>query len=297
MPAQAPSPRPRGKMIDIGSGRTLHAVFAGPRHSRCPLVILEAGAFGFSADWAAVQAKLAADGIRSLAYDRAGLGFSDPGPAPRDGLAIVSDLEALLTATHETCPLIACGHSMAGLHVRLFAARNRSRIVGLVLVDATTPEAMDSSMVSGFVDQFSKVSKLAAWGAGAGLFKPFAGTPLGDAIGLDGAPGSEKRWAFALASHNKWASAEVESWAASARQALEAGDADPAWPVAVVLAGGGGARGGLRELQTAPAKASRAGLVEQVIGASHATVLNGTYADAVVRGIEHVRRTAGVTSS
>ena len=291
MAANPNLPKARGRMIDLG-GRRLHGVFAGPRNASDPLVVLEAGAFGFSADWAAVQEKLAADGIRSLAYDRAGLGFSDPGPSPRDGLAIVADLEAFLAATHEAGPLIACGHSMAGLHVRLFAARNAARIVGLVLVDATTPEAMESSMISGFVDQFSKVSRLAAWGAGAGLFKPFAGTPLGDAIGLDGAPGSEKRWAFAHGGHNKWASEEVESWSASARQAVEAGPADPNWPVAVVLAGGGGARGGLRAFQVAPAEASRAGKVEQVVGASHATVLSGTYADAVVRGIEHVRRAA-----
>jgi pimeloyl-ACP methyl ester carboxylesterase len=289
-------PKPRGRMVDIGGGRRIHGVFAGPKHASCPLVVLEAGAFGFSADWSAVQEKLAAKGIRSLAYDRAGLGFSDPGPLPRDGLAIVADLEAFLTGTNEPGPFIVCGHSMAGLHVRLFAARNAARIVGLVLVDATTPEAMESAMVSGFVDQFSKISRLAAWGAGAGLFKPFSGTPLGDAIGLDGAPGTEKRWAFGAAGHNKWASAEVDSWSDSARQAVEAGPLDPRWPVAVILAGGG-ARGGLRAMQTAPAEASRAGLVEQVKGSSHATLLSGTYADAVVRGIEYVRRAAEARSS
>ena len=67
--------------------------------------MLEAGSFGFSADWAAVQARLAAEGLRSLAYDRAGLGLSDPGPEPRDSQAIVGDLEALLAALGETGPL------------------------------------------------------------------------------------------------------------------------------------------------------------------------------------------------
>jgi pimeloyl-ACP methyl ester carboxylesterase len=294
---QATHPKPRGRMVDIGGGRRLHGVFAGPKHSSCPLVVLEAGAFGFSADWSAVQQKLSTDGIRSLAYDRAGLGFSDPGPAPRDGLAIVADLEAFLAKTNEAGPFLVCGHSMAGLHVRLFAARNAARIVGLVLVDATTPEAMESAMVSGFVDQFSTVSKLAAWSARVGLFKPFTGTPLGDAIGLDGAPEAEKRWAFAAPKHNKWASAEVECWSNSAQEAIEAGDLDPRWPVAVILAGGGGTLGGLRAMQTAPAKASRAGMVEQVKGSTHATLLSETYADAVVRGIEHVRRAAEARAS
>jgi pimeloyl-ACP methyl ester carboxylesterase len=57
----------------------MHVVPVGPAE-RQPLVLLEAGSTGFSADWAMVQARLAARGVRSLAYDRAGLGLSDPGP-------------------------------------------------------------------------------------------------------------------------------------------------------------------------------------------------------------------------
>lgn len=185
-------------MIDIGDGRLLHGVFAGPVHASSPLVLLEAGAFGFSADWSAVQDKLSERGIRSLAYDRAGLGFSDPGPSPRDGLAIVSDIEAFLAKTHEAGPFLLCGHSMAGLHVRLFAARNAARIVGLVLVDATTPEAMELAMVSGFVDQFSKVSRLCGLGGrGRSVQAVFGNAPRrrdrpgrgawdGEAVGLRG---------------------------------------------------------------------------------------------------------------
>ena len=124
MTADAPA---RGERFSIGDDRRLRAVRAGPARSDRPLVVLEAGAFGFSADWAAVQARLADQGVRSLAYDRAGLGYSDPGPEPRDSLAIAVDLERLLASIGETGPLILCGHSMAGLHVRLFAARNPGR--------------------------------------------------------------------------------------------------------------------------------------------------------------------------
>ena len=75
----------RGRFIDIG-GRRLRAVLAGPERGR-PLIVCEHGAFGCAADWAVVQERLAARSLRSLAYDRAGLGHSDPGPAPRDGRA------------------------------------------------------------------------------------------------------------------------------------------------------------------------------------------------------------------
>ena len=287
MPAQATAPRPRGRMVEIGCGRTLHAVSAGPASSARPLVLLEAGAFGFSADWAAVQDKLSHRGLRSLAYDRAGLGFSQPGPEPRDGDAIARDLEKLLLHLGEPGPFVLCGHSMAGLHVRLFAAGNAARVVGVVLVDATTPEAMDSRMISGFVQHFGTATRLAAWGAEAGLLAPLSGTGLGDAIGLEGAPGMEKRWAFANPGHNHWASREVQCWADSAREAREAGTFDPRLPVAVILTGTAAERSGFRGVQTAPARASNHGLIDYVAGASHATMLNGVYADAIIRGVEH----------
>lgn len=274
-------------MLDIG-GRRLHVVRAGPADHATPLVLLEAGAFGFSADWSAVQGRLASRGYASLAYDRAGLGLSDPGPSPRDGAAIGADIEALLALEAPRGPLILVGHSMAGLHVHRLAARLGDRVVGLVLVDATTPASMQSKFVSAAVAQFANVSRLAAWGAGTGLFKALSGTALGDRIGLDGEVGDHKRWAFADVDHNTWAAAEVAQWPAAARQAAEAGALDPRWPVAVVLAGPADSRSGLRTLQAAPAVASLHGLIEHVAGANHASILSGTHADAIVRGVEHV---------
>ena len=275
-------------MFDIDHGRRLRVVTSGPADSPYPLVVLEAGAFGFSADWAAAQDALAAANYRSLAYDRAGLGRSDPGAAPRDSLAIVADLERLLSATGEVGPLIVCGHSMAGLHARLFAERNPARIVGLVLVDAVTPEAMDSNLISVGIGQFGHMARAFAWGAGTGVFKPLAVTALGDQIGLTGAARDEKRWAFGDTEHNRWAAEEVTQWGQSSREAREAGVLDPDWPVAVILAGAAESANPLKALQLAPARASRAGSIEYVAGASHATVLNATYAGAIVRGVEHV---------
>src|SRR5215470_13081677 len=92
----------RGEKIDLG-GRTLRVVRAGPPGRR-PTIVLEHGAFGCAADWAVVQERLAAKGLASIAYDRAGIGHSDPGPAPRDGHAIVADCAALLAAIGEDEP-------------------------------------------------------------------------------------------------------------------------------------------------------------------------------------------------
>jgi pimeloyl-ACP methyl ester carboxylesterase len=275
-------------MIEVGGGRRMHLLAAGPPRGAGPTVLLEAGSFGFSADWAAVQARLTAKGRRSLAYDRAGLGFSDRGPTPRDGVAIVSDLEALLGAAGEAGPFILCAHSMAGLHVHLYAARNPAEVAGVVLADAATPRSMDSRRVSAAIDQFGHASRLAAWGAQAGFFGPFAGTFLGDKIGLEGAAAAEKRWAFALGEHNRWAADEVGEWPRAARQALEAGDLDPAWPVVVLLAGPPDERAWLKSLLAAPARAARRGLVEHISAADHASLLGVRHCEAVVRAIEWV---------
>lgn len=283
----ASQPPHRGAMVDIG-GRALHLVCAGPAGGS-PTVILESGAFGISADWGAVQDRLAAQGVRSCAYDRAGLGRSDPGPRPRDGMAVVADLEGLLARAGEPGPYILVGHSMAGLYVRLFAARNPGEVAGVVLVDAATAEATDHPLVRRWVAGFAGASRWAGRAASIGLFKPL-GPVMGDRIGLPPPAAAEKRRAFASGAHNRWAAEEVALWPQAAGQAAAAGAYDPAWPVAVVTAGP--ARGRMKEwkqMQAGPARASARGHVENVEAAGHATVLGVDHADAIVRAIDFVR--------
>jgi pimeloyl-ACP methyl ester carboxylesterase len=281
----------RGRMVEVAPGRALRAVAEGPSASSRPLILLEAGSFGFSADWAAVQAQLSSEGLRSLAYDRAGLGWSNPGPEPRDSQAIVADLEALLAALGEAGPLILCSHSMAGLHARLFTGRNAARVKALVLVDAVTPEATDHPLAAQMVGHFGSLSRLAAWGAKAGLARPLAGA-MGDAIGLPALASAEKRQAFGDAAHNRWAAAEVAAWHASANEGRAVGGYDPALPIAVVLTGDGRQPLGRHALQTTPATAARRGFVVHVPGANHASLLGERHAGHIVRAILSVETAA-----
>ena len=281
----------RGRMVEVAPGRALRAVAEGPPKSLRPLVVLEAGSFGFSADWAAVQARLAAEGLRSLAYDRAGLGWSEPGPEPRDSHAIVGDLEALLAALGESLPLIVVGHSMAGLHLRLFALGNAERVCAAVLVDAVTPEGMDHPLAAQMVRRFNNLSKLAAWGARAGVARPLA-APFGDAIGLPPLAKAEKQRAFADATHNRWAAAEVAAWGADVQEGRAAGPYDPALPIAVVLTGDGRQPSARQAIQTAPALASRHGFVIHVPRANHASLLGERHASHIVRAILSVEAAA-----
>ena len=283
----APTPL-RGQMVDIG-GRSLRMVCEGPDRGQSakPTVLLEAGAFGFSADWAVVQQKLADEGVRSCAYDRAGLGWSDLGPSPRDGLAVVGDLEALLKASGEPGPFVLVGHSMAGLRVRLFAARNPQLVAGIVLVDAATPEDMDDPHTRHYVSAFATASKAVAVIASFGLLQPVRSAPFADRIGLSGEPRREKQEMFASPRHNRVADEEVDTWPVTAQQARAAGAYDPAWPVAVITAehGDGAA---WKPQHDAPARASHHGLFEEVEGSEHATLLGPRFADHIVHGIDFV---------
>jgi pimeloyl-ACP methyl ester carboxylesterase len=101
-----------------------------------PTVILEAGFGAGSNAWESVQPKIARV-TRVCAYDRAGYGFSDPGPLPRDGEAIARDLDFGLKAADIAGPYVVVGHSAGGLYARLFAARRRKDVVGLVFVDSS----------------------------------------------------------------------------------------------------------------------------------------------------------------
>ena len=282
-----PMPR-RGEMVDVG-GRRMRIVCMGPQNSDKPVVILEAGAFGFAADFGTVQDQLTAKGLRNCAYDRAGMGYSDPSPKQRDGVAIAEDLEMLLAAAHVPPPYVLVGHSMGGLRLREFAGRNPDKVVGVVLVDATTPEALQDSGTRGFVEHFATASKWAGIGASAGVFTPLMGSGLANKIGLTGEAEREKRHFFANGRHNRTAAAEVALWPQASEQAAATAPFRPDMPVAVVTAGGAADwNAGRKAMQAAPAKASAHGYVDHVAGAGHNTLLGPMYADHIVRGVEFV---------
>ncbi|WP_394760868.1 alpha/beta fold hydrolase [Phenylobacterium sp.] len=286
-PSKAERASHRGELIDVG-GRRLRIVRAG-RPSARPTIVLEHGAFGCASDWAVVQARLAAKGLASVAYDRAGLGHSEPGPKPRDGQAIVADLATLLRALDEAGPFVLVGHSMGGLMVRLYALTHPKQILGVVLVDAVTPDVVTHALGSKGVSAFSKLLDLVSHGARFGMMRP-VGALAGDRIGLPPEASAEKRRIHGLASHALWAAEEVRQWKATSDQA-RAADFPSAMPIAVITAGAENTITALKEIQSVPALASRNGYIEHVAGAGHASLLGRRFADPVVRGVEHVLAT------
>lgn len=101
-----------------------------------PTVLLEAG-MGCGMDaWDAVLAPVA-EFARVCAYERAGLGRSDPAPTPRACADIVGDLGRLLREARVPPPYVLVGHSFGALCVRLYAHLHPAEVAGVVLVDPT----------------------------------------------------------------------------------------------------------------------------------------------------------------
>jgi pimeloyl-ACP methyl ester carboxylesterase len=122
-------PQP-GQLVDIG-GHRLHIWCTGPG---APAVLLDSGLGGTTADWGHVQPEVAKF-TRVCSYDRAGMGYSHPGPHPRTSQQIVNELVALLDAM-TIDKVVLVGASIGGWNVRVFASEHPERTAGLVLVDA-----------------------------------------------------------------------------------------------------------------------------------------------------------------
>ena len=104
-----------------------------------PVVVFDAGFSDWSPAWAVVQPRIA-EFTRACSYDRAGSGFSGPGPMPRTTQRIATELHDALEAGDIRRPYILVGSAFGGDHIRAFADLFPSDVAGLVLVDADSSD-------------------------------------------------------------------------------------------------------------------------------------------------------------
>lgn len=123
---------PPGRLIDIGR-RKLHLYCTG---KGTPTVILMAGGAAFSIDWALVQPKVA-ESTRVCSYDRAGLGWSGPGPEDNIVEENVGDLHAVLQASGEHGPYVLVGASIAGIYIQAYQRAFPADVAALVLTNSS----------------------------------------------------------------------------------------------------------------------------------------------------------------
>ena len=129
---------PPGKIYRV-NGYDMHLYCTG---EGSPTLILEAGWGSNSAAWAKVQPELSKV-TRVCSYDRAGFGWSQPQPPPRDADTIARQLHDLLQEADVYGPLVLMGHSAGGIYIRDYATHFPTDIVGLIFVDAATPSFED----------------------------------------------------------------------------------------------------------------------------------------------------------
>ncbi len=125
---------PIGTIYQVnGRGMRMYCMGSGS-----PAIVLDSGLGNDGLIWGGLQPVLAQT-TRVCSYDRAGYGWSDPGPAPRDATNIADDLHGLLETAHIEGPLVLMGHSIAGIYILAFRTRYPRDVAGLIFVDGSTP--------------------------------------------------------------------------------------------------------------------------------------------------------------
>jgi len=126
---------PPGKFINLG----MHVMYIDCFGDKSPTVLIDVGIADSSANWHKLAKSLSKD-VRTCIYDRAGYGWSDPGPGTRTTAQIVHELNMLLEFAEVPGPYVLVGHSFGGFTARYFAATHPNKIVGAVLVDSSHPD-------------------------------------------------------------------------------------------------------------------------------------------------------------
>jgi pimeloyl-ACP methyl ester carboxylesterase len=124
-----------GELVDVG-GYKMHIDCTG---SGTPTVVLDSGLGDSFIVWRKLQPQIA-QFTHVCSYDRAGIGYSDSSPRPRNSKVFAEELHSLLHNAAIAPPYVLIGHSMGGYDVRVFADSYRNEVTGMVLVDSSHPE-------------------------------------------------------------------------------------------------------------------------------------------------------------
>jgi pimeloyl-ACP methyl ester carboxylesterase len=230
-----------GRSVDIG-GRMLNIYCSGTGQ---PAVILERGApwtfdnpkeaFENGAPrpgygWVSIQRELAKT-TTACWYDRAGSGWSDLGPYPRDSASQARDLHALLRGAGAPPPYVLVAESSAALDARVYAGFYPADVAGLVFVNGVHPDLLIDTRpggrrlarLPGFVghsqDAMAQVFNQ------VGLYRLMPNRPA-PAPPPKGMTSSEWNTIWRLTQSSKARSAlmqDIASWAQSAAEARAAG--------------------------------------------------------------------------
>jgi pimeloyl-ACP methyl ester carboxylesterase len=83
---------------------------------------------------------------RVCAYDRLGVGTSDPPPARQTFADLADQADAVVTALHLHRPVVLVAHSLGGTVAVTWGEQHRDDLAGLVLIDATPSAYLQTVM-------------------------------------------------------------------------------------------------------------------------------------------------------
>jgi pimeloyl-ACP methyl ester carboxylesterase len=281
--------RAPGLLVHV-EGRQIHLQVRGA-DSDGPTVVLEAGMGSFSPNWYWVQEELAPL-VRSVSYDRAGLGWSRRSRRPRDAQTIAMELRDALREAAIEPPYVLAGHSFGGLPVRAFADLYPELTAGLVLVDASHPDQW-VRWPTPHADKILEVSqRITGWLGWLGLLRAL-NLARGISAGLPARQVAELRAGAALPGFAATEAAQIHSWSVS-REQLNAAQPLGDLPLAVLAVSEQPVGGELlTALQRELAELTEDASFEVVQGASHESVIsNREHARVVATTIQAVVQAA-----
>ena len=255
---------PPGKMIDVGDHR-MHIDCVG---QGSPTVVLDTALGAMSASWVRVQQEVSGT-TRVCAYDRAGMGWSQSGPEPRDAKQVAGELHALLEGAGIDGPYVLVGHSFGGLYMQTYAARYPEEVAGVALIESSHPEQFSRlPEARNSYEQIKLLYTVASLLAPIGVVRLFNLSPAPPEL-----PHQQRAQIAALNPSTRQVSTTAQEFhatpqtTAQARSLRSLGDK----PLAVVSAGTQSS--GWLELQTDLATLSPNSMHRVVEGASHTSVV------------------------
>jgi len=158
----------------------LHLLCKG---SAGPVVVIEQGAGGLSKVWWPVQEEIAKF-AQVCTYDRAGYGWSEPGPPGRTIEDRARELHTLLSRAQVQGPFILVAHSYGGLIVRDYVREYPGEVAGLVLVDTPEESSIFRSEVLAFYSKARATNRVVGLAARFGMLRLLRHWVPLDRIGL-----------------------------------------------------------------------------------------------------------------
>ncbi len=125
-----------GQLVSAGDGARLNLVCTG---TGSPAVVFDSGWEDWAPAWSRVQPQVAKF-TRACSYDRAGAGFSEPGPMPRTSVRIADELHTALHNAGVKGPYILVASAFGADNARTFAERYMKEVAGMVMVDGDASE-------------------------------------------------------------------------------------------------------------------------------------------------------------